>query len=151
MQIFGMVEALTDFDYHTVSVKCVTDCVYTKIPLDQYLSIIQSDPALMMMSMQYLCIFFQEHVQTTDQLMLDTPRRSILSRLVTYCTGLSFPVTVHIKKEQLAQDLNMNLRTLYRQLDKLYEENTVSSHKGKICINKDQYQRIRDELADYPD
>ena len=149
MQIFGLVEALTDFDYHTVSMRCVTDCVYTRIPLDVYLDIIQSDPSLMMMSMQFLCIFFKEHIQTTDRLMLDTPRRSILSRLYHYCTGLPFPVTIQIKKEELAQDLNMNLRTLYRQLDKLYGENLVSTQRGKIHITKEQFERIEAELSDY--
>ena len=148
MQIFGLVEAMTDYDYHTVSIKCVTDCVYARIPLDLYLQVIQSDPSLMMMSMQFLCIFFKEHIQTTDQLMLDTPRRSILTRLYQYCTGLPFPVTVQTKKEELAQDLNMNLRTLYRQLDKLYEENLVSSHKGKIHITREQYLKIESELSD---
>lgn len=147
LQIFGLLEAVTDCNYHTVSMKCVTPCVYAKIPVKAYMQAIRSDTELLMMSMQYLCIFFKEHVQTTDQLMLDTPRQGILSRLYQYCAGRTFPVTVQIKKEELAQDLNINLRTLYRHLDKLYKEDIISSHKGKICISVEQYLRIEAELS----
>jgi len=148
MQIFGLIEAVTDDRYHTVSMKCFTDCTYAKIPVASYMKIIQSDPELLMMSMQFLCIFFREHVQTTDQLMLDVPRRSILLKLYHYCAERPFPVTVQIQKKELAQDLNMNLRTLYRYLDKFYEEGILSAHKGKIWISRKQYLKIEAELMD---
>jgi len=148
MQIFGLIEAVTDDRYHTVSMKCFTDCTYAKIPVASYMKIVQSDPELLMMSMQFLCIFFREHVQTTDQLMLDVPRRSILLKLYHYCAERPFPVTVQIQKKELAQDLNMNLRTLYRHLDKFYEEGILSSQKGKIWISRKQYLKIEAELMD---
>lgn len=148
MQIFGLIEAATDERCHTVSMKCITDCTYAKIPVASYMKIVQSDPELLMMSMQFLCIFFREHVQTTDQLMLDVPRRSILLKLYHYCAERPFPVTVQIQKKELAQDLNMNLRTLYRRLDKFYEEGILSAQKGKIWISRKQYLKIEAELMD---
>lgn len=148
MQIFGLIEAVTDDRYHTVSMKCFTDCTYAKIPVASYMKIIQSDPELLMMSMRFVCIFFREHVQTTDQLMLGAPRRSILLKLYHYCAERPFPVTVQIQKKELAQDLNMNLRTLYRHLDKFYEEGILSAHKGKIWISRKQYLEIGAELMD---
>ena len=151
MQIFGLIEAVTDDRCHTVSMKCFTDCTYAKIPVASYMKIIQSDPELLMMSMQFLCIFFREHVQTTDQLMLGAPRRSILLKLYHYCAERPFPVTVQIQKKELAQDLNMNLRTLYRHLDKFYEEGILSAHKGKIWISRKQYLEIGAELMDLDD
>lgn len=60
MQIFGLIEAATDERCHTVSMKCITDCTYAKIPVASYMKIVQSDPELLMMSMQFLCIFFRD-------------------------------------------------------------------------------------------
>ena len=57
-------------------------------------------------------------------------------------------MTVQIQKKELAQDLNMNLRTLYRHLDKFYEEGILSAHKGKIWISRKQYLKIGAELMD---
>ena len=148
LHIFGLIEAMTGECYHTVSMKCLTDCAYAKIPVASYMKTIQADPELLMMSMQFLCIFFNEHVQTTDQLILGVPRRSILLKMYRYCTDRPFPVIVQIKKKELAQDLNMNLRTLYRYLDKFYAEGILSAHKGKIWISKKQYLQIGAELMD---
>ena len=148
LQIFSMMEAVTNQRNHTVSMKCLTDCVYAKIPVSQYMQAVQEDPELMMMSVQLMCVFFLEHLQNTDRLILNSPRLSILSKLHQYCADHTFPVIVQIKKEELAQDLHMNLRTLYRHLDRLYEDRILSSHKGKISITYEQFQLIEAELYD---
>ena len=148
IQIFGLIEALTNHPVHTVSMKCATDCTFAKIPTSEYIQAIRTDPDLMMMSMQYLCVFFTEHEQNTDQLMLDTPYRSILNKVYQCCSGMFFPVTLPYKKEELATDLNMNLRTLYRHMGKLYTAGLLSSQKGKIIITAEQYQQIERILLD---
>lgn len=148
LQIFGVLESTVMDKYHTVSMKCMTDCVIAKIPVPYFMQVIRSEPELMLMSMQHLCYLFLDNVGNADQLMLDTPRRSILTKLYHYCQDQTFPVIVANKKEELAQDLNMNLRTLYRHLEKLYDSGLLSSHRGKISISRTQYQMIEDELFD---
>ena len=148
LQIFSMMEAATNQRHHTVSMKCLTDCVYAKIPVAQFMEVVKAEPELMMMAMQMMCVFFLEHLQNTDRLILNSPRLSILSKLHQYCVERPFPVTVQIKKEELAQDLHMNLRTLYRHLDKLYEDRILSSSKGKIIISKEQFRLREQELFD---
>lgn len=115
----------------------------------EYLQTIRSNPELMMMSMQYLCVFFTEHVQNADSLMLDTPYRKILVKLYQCCSGQQFPVTIPYKKEELAADLNMNLRSMYRHMNKLYTTGLCSSQKGKIIISAEQYRQIEEELSDF--
>ena len=148
LQIFSMMEAVTNQRNHTVSMRCLTDCVYAKIPVPQFLDAIKAEPDLMMMTVQMMCVFFLEHLQNTDRLILNSPRLTILSKLHQYCCNRTFPVTVHMSKEALAQDLHMNLRTLYRHLDKLYEEQVITSHRGKTSISKEQFQHIEHELFD---
>lgn len=146
LQVFGLLETAVHGKFHTATMKCMTDCVIAKIPVPLYMQVIREDPELMMMSMQHICFLFLDNVANTDQLMLSSPRRSILVRMYQYCSEKTFPVTVQIRKEELAQDLNMNLRTLYRHLDKLYETGILSARKGKICISHAQYLKIEDEL-----
>ena len=149
IQIFGLIEAVTNQPRHSVSLRCATNCTFAKIPLAEYLQTIRSNPELMMMSMQYLCVFFTEHVQNADSLMLDTPYRKILVKLYQCCSGQQFPVTIPYKKEELAADLNMNLRSMYRHMNKLYTTGLCSSQKGKIIISAEQYRQIEEELSDF--
>ena len=51
IQIFGLIEAVTNQPRHSVSVRCATNCTFAKIPLAEYLQTIRSNPELMMMSM----------------------------------------------------------------------------------------------------
>lgn len=148
LQIFSMMEIVTNQHNHTVSMKCLTDCIYAKIPVFQFQEAIKAAPEVMMMAVQMMCVFFLEHLQNTDRLILNSPRLTILSRLHQYCADRTFPVTVQMRKEELAQDLHMNLRTLYRHLDKLYEDQTITSLRGKITISREQFKRIEHELFD---
>ncbi len=147
LSIFGLIEAYTRQYHHTVSMKCITDCVYARIPVLQFQNIINTHPELMTMCLEFVSVSYLECTQVADQLMLNPPLRSILIKLYQYCHNETFPVTITITKEELAQNLNMNLRTLYRHLDKLYASGFLTPQKGKITITELQYKRIKDELS----
>ncbi|MFR3948329.1 MAG: hypothetical protein ACLTZM_15395 [Ruminococcus sp.] len=45
--------------------------------------------------------------------------------------------------------MNMNLRSMYRHMNKLYTTGLCSSQKGKIIISAEQYRQIEEELSDF--
>lgn len=65
-----------------------------------------------------------------------------IEALTGTCLGKEFPVTVHLTKEELASGLNLNLRTVYRYLARLYEEGLLSSVRGKIVITREQHRTM---------
>lgn len=146
LQMFGLFEGLSDISYHTVTMRCITDCTYISVPKDILLDILHSDPKLMWMIMQFLSCFIADYIDSSDLLILNDPEVRLLSKLYRYCIGKNFPVTVLYRKEELARDLNMNLRTMYRYLDKFYQDGMLDRWKGKIVISKKQHQMIGDYL-----
>lgn len=146
LQMFGLFEGLSGIGYHTVTMRCMTECAYIRVPIDSFLSLLHSDPGLMWMVMQFLSSFIADYINSSDLLILNDPEALILSKLYRYCMGKEFPVTVQYKKEDLARDLNLNLRTMYRYLGRFYERGILSSNKGKIIISRQQHQAIADYL-----
>lgn len=147
LQMFGLFEALVGSNYHSVTMKALTDCVCAKIPIDTYLVYIRSRPDFMWMTMKFMASFMTDYFEIYDYMLLHNPKFNVLSKLYRYCIGKSFPVTIPFKKEDLARDLNLNLRTLYRYLDQMYEDGYLSSSKGKIMITAQQHQKIGELLS----
>lgn len=146
LQMFGLFEGLAGIQYYSTTMRCVSDCVYIQTPIESYMYLLRSDPKLMWMTMQFLSSFLADYIDSSDLLILSDPRYIILSKLYRYCLGKTFPVTVHYKKEDLARDLNLNLRTMYRYLDQYYKSGLLSSKKGKIMITQEQHKAIGEFL-----
>lgn len=146
LQMFGLFEGLSDISYHTVTMRCITDCTYISVPKDMLFGMLHTDAKLMWMIMQFLSSFIAEYIDSSDLLILNDPEARLLSKLYRYCIGKNFPVTVRYRKEELARDLNMNLRTLYRYLDKFYQKGILGRWRGKIVISQEQHQAISDYL-----
>lgn len=147
LQIFGLHESLAEIPYHTATISCITDCVYVRIPVEVFLDLIRSDRELMWTILQFMACFTAEYIESSDILILNDPECVILSKLYRYCIGKDFPVTVHYRKEDLARDLNMNLRTMYRYLDRFYRQNLLSTDKGKIMITENQHRKLGEFLG----
>ena len=146
LQMFGLFEGLAGIKHYSTTMRCVTDCVYIQTPIETYMYILRSDPNLMWMTMQFLSSFLADYIDSSDLLILNDPKHIILSKLYQYCLGKTFPVTVHYKKEDLARDLNLNLRTMYRYLNQFYKSDLLSSNKGKITITQEQHKAIGEFL-----
>lgn len=146
LQMFGLFEGLSDITYHTVTMRCMTDCTYISVPKDLFLGVLHSNPKWMWMIMQFLSSFIADYIDSSDLLILNDPEARLLSKLYSYCIGKKFPVTVQYKKEELARDLNMNLRTMYRYLDRFYQTGVIDRWKGKIVISQKQHQAICEYL-----
>ena len=100
----------------------------------------------MWLCLRYLASFTQRTLTHNDLLLMNDIRRNILFNVYQQCENQTFPVTLNAKKEELARELNMNLRTLYRHLDRLYKENLLTPVHGKITISQKQYAQIYNEL-----
>jgi len=144
IQLYGLFEAVhPTLTVHTASIRCITACSYVRIPNRNYINEVLSDPALGWISIQYLASFINQVLTEHDDLLLNNTRNKILLQLYYYSSTMHFPIIVKTQKEELAQLLNINLRTLYRQLDVLYKEDLISSSHGKIVITEEQYYKIQ--------
>lgn len=149
VQFFGLFEAVNGAQTHTSSLRCTSPCVFLKIPVQKFLRIMKEDKDILWLCLRYLAAFTQKTLTQNDQLLLNDLRQNILFKAYQQCQNSSFPVVLLVKKEVLAQELNVPLRTLYRKLYSLYEEGILSSKNGKITVNQQQYNLICQELSIY--
>lgn len=149
VQFFGLFEAVNGARTHTTSLRCTSACVFLKIPAQKFLFLMKEDKDILWLCLRYLASFTQKTLTQNEQLLLNNLRQNILFKAYQQCQNSSFPVVLHVKKEVLAQELNVPLRTLYRKLNSLYEEGILSSKNGKITVSKQQYNLICQELSIY--
>ena len=146
IQYFGLFEAVSGLDTHTATLRTMTPCKILRIPSAHYLRLIRRDSALMWLALLWLANFTKEMLARDDELLLNDSRRNILLWIYRYGAENGFPARLPIRKEELAHELNLNLRTLYRKLDELYAEDLLGRDRGKIAISPEQYQRIAREI-----
>ena len=150
IQIYGLFEAVhPTLTKHTATIRCITSCAYIRITNQKYIDELLADPIFGWINIQYLSSFINQVLTENDGLLLNNTRDKLLLQLYQYCPNSHFPVIVKTKKENLAQILNISLRTLYRQLDALYKEGLLSSKKGKILITEEQYYKIQTILSEF--
>lgn len=146
LQMFGLFEGLSGVGYYTATIRCTTDCAYICVPLEEFLVRLRAEPQVMWMSLRFLSSFLADYIDSSDLLILNDPEALILSGIYSYCVGKTFPVTLPYKKEELARELNLNLRTLYRYLRRFYELDLLGRRKGKITVSQRQHRAIADHL-----
>lgn len=146
VQIYGLFEAVhPTLTKHTATIRCLSPCAYIRISNKRYIDSLLADPAFGWINIQYLSSFINQVLTENDSLLLNDTQDKLLLQLYQHCAGNHFPAIIKMKKEELAQILNISLRTLYRQLDILYEKGLISSSKGKILVTEKQYRQI-DEI-----
>lgn len=146
LQFFGLYEAIHGLSSHTVSIRCASDCIYLKIPVGPFIACIKKDNQLAWMCLRYLSSFIHKTLSQNDNLLMNDIRQNLLLYIYRQCQEKSFPVILTVKKEELAQELNVNLRTLYRKLNLLYEEDLLTPGHRKIIVTQKQFTHITQEL-----
>lgn len=148
VEVFGLYEvAHPTFEHHTATIRCISPCAYIRIPKQRYVEEALSDAEFAWISAQHLSLLTERILAENEPLLLNNTKDKLLLQLYQYSINQThFPVIIKLKKEELANILNISLRTLYRQLDFLYQEDFLSSYHGKIMITEEQFHNIRAHL-----
>lgn len=145
-QIFGLYELLSGLPYHTADVETETPCTFFAISPRLYREQYDISMDVMRFSANYLVEFIQRLLGRSDRMTLYNNRQSLLLYCLDACKDNQLPVVLYVRKEALAAELNMNVRTLYRQIGQLRDEGLIGSYKGKISIDRNQMERIYKEI-----
>ena len=149
VQVFGLLESISPaYTAYVTTQRCLSDCAYLCIPSAEYLYMLQHSNALCMLNLQFLCRHSLRIMDEDDLLLLHNVRDRILLYLYRSGEGAHFPFKLPVKREAMAQNLNISLRTLFRQLDALHAEGFICIEHGKIVLTQAQHARLRAILAD---
>lgn len=150
IEIYGLFEAVhPTLNRHTATIRCASDCSYIRIPIQTYLDQLSRDPEFGVLSLKHFSLLVERILNENEYLLLNNTKDRLSLHLFRCCENQKFPVIVKTTKEELAQLLNISLRTLYRHLDCLYEEGLIATEHGKIVIYESHYQKIKEAVLTF--
>jgi CRP-like cAMP-binding protein len=144
-QIFGLYEILNGIDRHTADVETETECICFSVAPRLYREQYETSMEVLKFSSHFLATFINRLLTRSDRMTLNTDRQNLLLYCLDACKYERFPTIIAVRKETMAAELNMNLRTLYRKIGQLRDEGLIGNHKGKIRIDRAQYDEMRRE------
>ena len=141
--VFGLCEHLCgSVQFDDTVVATGQSCVMSiSIPL--FAECMNSSPVLQNALMKSLAMYVRSTIAHSDRLSTHNNSENLLLYLNEKCKDGTFPKIITVGKKQIAEELNMNLRTLYRQLDALVDQGFIGRNQGKIVISEHQYIKMK--------
>ena len=143
LQILGLVEYLNQIPFYTAYVITETPCTLIRLSAEKFIRIIQSDAILCYHTLVLMGETSQTNMNTSELKSMIHPRDMLGHHLFHLASNQELPFTVPSTRVHLAEDLHMNLRTLYRYLDRLYQKGYIQLLHGKIVIDEDCFSKMK--------
>ena len=140
--LLGLLEYLGGEPAVLATVSALGECWYLSFPGDVFLEAVLARRELTLEIMRFLASFAGGSINRVNELAQYTNRENLLLCLYRYSQGQPLPFVLKKSKRALAEELAMNLRTLYRQLDALETEGVIRRAGGKIWIGQAEQQRL---------
>ena len=141
LDILGLVELLNDQPNYTGYVVAETPCVVLRVPVDQFLSIIKKDGLLCYETLRVLGKITEHNMNRAETNAIFQPYDRLGHFL--YLSALEhLPYTYPYTRKKLAEDVYINLRTLYRHLDSMEKDGFLKLERGKIIILKEHFEKL---------
>ena len=129
------------------TVSALDECWYLTFPGELFLEAVLSDRELTLKILRFLASFAGGSIDRVNELAQYTNRENVLLCLYRYSRGQPLPFVFKKSKRALAEELAMNLRTLYRQLDAIEGEGLIQRVGGKIWIGERESGRLEEAAS----
>lgn len=145
LTFLGDYEVLGDLKNYRASIKTLTQCEIISIPSAVYLEWLKRDVnALFMRTQMLMKVLTDQTAEERKYLFLTCKERLILYLVSKYeRNGNNKTYRLNKTQSELAERLGFNVRTLQRNISTLEMEGMISTESGKICITKEQYEKMR--------
>ena len=140
-EIFGEMEAITDFPFFRASLITETDCICATIPVAMYLKYLQNNPDILYSRVQtILKRISNDQRDNRFYLMLSSTDR-IKIYLVQHFKQSNNNESYVLRKtrQQIADETRYSVKTVNRVIKKLIEEDLLGTIGQKIVLTNKQY------------
>ena len=129
----------------SVTIEAVTDCITVQIPREEFCKWLEIDNIVSMtvvrgIAKKYYLFAYNKGIQHfyPSLYMLQL----FLTRQVRTKIEDNDYVLINEKRQQIADEMGMSIKTVNRGIKKLKEDNLITIIKGKIYIDKNQYLKM---------
>ena len=149
IQFIGLIEGLNDEKYSLASVVALNECHIISAQIDDFFKEVDLDIRLTKLCLDYIGDFTLELIQNELRTRELSTEDSILNFLYLNAINKPLPVTLSFSKEFIADFFNINVRTIYRYLDKWEQLDYIQRNKNNILIDKKEIEKLSSKLEGY--
>ena len=148
LDIMGLPDYLGGSTAYTSHVIAKTPCTVFRIPQRTFISLITTDPALCYSTLRILGQISSNSLRNQEINAIFQPRKR-LGYYLYLAAQPGRPFTCPYTREELADTLVINQRSLHRYLAAMEDDSCLELRKGKIRIEEKHYKKLS-ELYDSP-
>lgn len=148
LDIMGLPDYLGGSAAYTSHVIAKTPCTVFRIPQRTFISLITTDPALCYSTLRILGQISSNSLRNQEINAIFQPRKR-LGYYLYLSAQPGRPFTCPYTREELADTLVINQRSLHRYLAAMEDDGCLELRKGKIRIEEKHYKKLS-ELYDSP-
>lgn len=142
IHILGLVEYLNNINTYTAFIVTESKCTLFKLPVEDFIQTIKKDSALCYQTLVALGEVTQANMNRCELKTIMHPRDALGNHLFHLAGASGLPYTFPRNRAELAEELHINLRTLYRYIKQLNEDGFLSLERGKIVIGRTEFEKM---------
>ena len=146
LDILGIVELLNGYPTYTAFVTAETPCIVFRIPVKQFIEILKQDGVLCFETLRVLGSMTMHNMNLAESVAIYDSYDRLCHFLFLRAYEV-IPYTYPHTRKKLADDLHINLRTLYRHIDTMKQEGYLKDVQGKIVIEEAQLKRLYEKYG----
>ncbi|BES64002.1 Crp/Fnr family transcriptional regulator [Gottschalkiaceae bacterium SANA] len=149
LKLIGEQEVLAEINELSATVKTVTKCRFLLIHQEDFWDWIRCDSHAAIFLLKYMAKRLNEATREAG-IPFYYPSIYLLKKYLVeaYEEAKSETLRVQVKRQQIADELGISLRSVERCVRELKDERLIRIVKGKMEINRDEYDEIVDTLEE---
>lgn len=149
INFIGDIEVMAGVETAAATIKAVEGCTTVCIDRDDFQQWLSLDRTLpIMLAKKYAKRMWNQSRKKGEHIVLSGINRVIMAITTGYKKDVDedIPIKIDKKRQELADEVGMSLKTVNRSINRLKEENLISINKGKIYISGNQYNELVEKL-----
>lgn len=142
IHILGLVEYLNNIRTYTAFIVTESKCTFLKLPAEDFIQTIKEDSALCYQTLVLLGEVTQANMNNCELKTMVHPKDILGNHLFHLASASALPYTFPRTRAELAEELRINLRTLYRYTKQLSEDGFLCLERGKIVVGRKEFEKM---------
>ena len=149
----GAMEVNMDINEFCASLETVTDCIVLKIPKSEFARWMKTDISALRHETKLMGEYLLEQAKRTRAFLFlqGADRLALLFKNRYKKFAVNGVLKIENDRQELSDFTGLSLKTITRSIKKMEEDGLLTKQGNRILINKAQYNRIKEQLAEILD
>ena len=149
----GEVALLAGASTTSVTIESVTDCLIAYLPVSTFDVWLQQDPHLLRSLSEHVAAKLYCSSYSRGERLFYSAKYVLLKYITQQAESCGIHtagrVVIGKTRQQISEEVGMTVKTIKRILTKFGKDGLLSTERGKVAMDAEQYHRARQELSVY--